>query len=1066
MRMRSDFGKYDNSCATLQNMIPLSQGPAVRRPGTYYIAETETMTEKSRLIPFKYSITDAYILEFGDFYMRVFRVDPNGVPGIVLDDDDDVYKLTTVYSESELPDIQYVQSADVMYLVNGTDPPQKLSRLSHSYWTIEDVNYTDGPFLDEYVAAETQTGKTVNYAGTNESATASESSASGTATGAIAYTNDEDKDTYRRYTGGEHTVLRTWYTSTAYFTIEVAFNAAVDLSEIKYKLGWSAISWKSRTVSFKVHYDTADEWTEVSTDIGNNVMLGGDWEDVNGVKISLYGTSNWLGPGDGHAILTLYEIEAFGLTGTQTAAINYFTPSNTATYTRTLDAAGAADQGGTPNVVRIPSTAHGFLENDYVVIAGTTNYDGTHKITNVNDADTFDIEFAFTAETFATTDTAISRISIYAAKDTFVVGHVGSLWKIRHPRTDAKLNGSFGSATASSAIACEGDYRLTTHGTWTGTVLLERTSDGGTTYEEVSESTCASVDDDNIDFSGNEPDPGYSYRVRMNPFTSGTATYNFNVYDHMNTGIARIESYIDPNEVTASVLTDLSAVTKTTYWSEGYWSDKNGWPCTVGFHEFRLFYGGSADYPQTIWASKTDDYESMKDGTDDDDALIYTLPGHNPIQWLLSHTYLMIGTLGGAGRLGEEGEAMAPDVQPQYIHQSTDGSSYKQAVLAGDAILYLERGGKKIREFVYSFERDRFLSPDMTILAEHITGEGIVDIAYQGRPDSTLWCVREDGELLSMTYNRAQEVVAWSIHNFDGDVESAAVIPGTDEDDLWLIIEREVDSNEVRYVERMQPRDWGSDDNDTFFVDSGLTWDGGDTVVISGVTRADPAVVTVTKWPEDGDGTDLADDDQVKIVSVVGMTELNGNVYTVDDADSSALTFSLNNSANTADIDSTGYTAYTSGGTAQRVENSFSGFDHLEGETVSILGDGTLQTSKVISVGAFTTSSWVNKLHAGLPFTSILETMPIVITGQEGSSAASRKKVDNVSINFYESLGTEYGIEGDVHDCFSETSLVTGWKHLRFQHGYTDEATIYIQQDKPLPLTIRAIIPSVTITER
>jgi len=193
----------------------------------------------------------------------------------------------------------------------------------------------------------------------------------------------------------------------------VAFNAAVDLSEIKYKLGWSAISWKSRTVSFKVHYDTADEWTEVSTDIGNNVMLGGDWEDVNGVKISLYGTSNWLGPGDGHAILTLYEIEAFGLTGTQTAAINYFTPSNTATYTRTLDAAGAADQGGTPNVVRIPSTAHGFLENDYVVIAGTTNYDGTHKITNVNDADTFDIEFAFTAETFATTDTAISRISIY-----------------------------------------------------------------------------------------------------------------------------------------------------------------------------------------------------------------------------------------------------------------------------------------------------------------------------------------------------------------------------------------------------------------------------------------------------------------------------------------------------------------------------------------------------------------------------------------------------------------------------------------------------------------------------
>lgn len=1060
MLMRSDFEGYDNGCSILQNMLPLSQGPVMRRPGTYYIAETETMTEKSELIPFEYSWTDTYMLEFGDFYMRVFREDPNGDPGQVLDDADAIYELTTVFSESEVADIQYIQLADVMFLVNSTDPPQKLSRLGHASWTIEDVNYVDGPFMDEYVVAALQSGTTVNFASQDESATASESSVYGTASGAIASTNDDDHDTYRRYTGDENSIFQSWYDSTAYFTIEIAFNSAIDLSTVNYKIGWSSTTWLSQTVSCKVHYDTANVWTEISTDITPYTSVGGEWDDVNGIKISLYGKTGWIT--SGHAILTLYEFEAFGHTGTQTGATNYFTPSNTASYNRTLDAAAAVDQAGSPNVVRIPSTAHGFLANDYVVIGGTTNYDGTYKITNINDVDTFDIEVAYNAETFGATDTASSRISIYATKNTFESDHVGALWKIRHPRTDAKLSGSLGSATASSAIACEGDYSLTTHGTWTGTVTLERTSDGGTTYEEISESTRSSVNDDNIDFNGNEPDPGYSYRVRMNPYTSGTATYTFNVFDHMHTGIVRTASYIDPNEITATVLTDLSAVTKTTYWSEGYWSDKNGWPRTIEFHEFRLWYGGSTDYPQTIWASKTDDYELMKDGTDDDDAMIYLLPGQNPIQWMLSHNYLMIGTLGGAGRLGETDEPMAPTTQPQYINQSTDGSSYNQAILAGNAILYLENGGKKVREFVYAFEQDKFVSPDMTVLAEHITGNGITSMAYQSRTDSTLWCVRGDGHFLSMTYNRSQQVIGWADHVTDGEVESIAVIPGDTEDEVWMIVKRTIDSNDVRYVEKMMPRDWGSDDNDTFFVDSGLTWDGGDVVAISGVTQADPAVITVTSWPVDGDGSNLVDDDQIKIVSIVGMTELNGNIYTMDDANVSAKTFSLNNSANTANIDSTNYTTYTSGGTAQRFENSFSGFDHLEGETASILGDGTVQTSQTVSSGAFIIDTWVNKLHAGMPYTSKLETLPIIIEGAIGS----RMTVNQVAINFHDSLGFEYGVEDDTDSCFSDTELFTGWRKLRFQHGFSDEMTVYLESDKPLPGTIRAIISSVTITER
>lgn len=816
MLLRYNFQKYNNACQTLQNMLPLSQGPVTRRPGLKYIADVNDHDKEVWLGSFEFAKTDAYALEWGYHYMRVYR---NG--GQVLSGANP-YEITTPFEESELSDIQYVQLADVMYIVDGNDPPQELTRTGHASWTIADVGYEDGPFMDENITA-----------------------------------------------------------------------------------------------------------TEI-------------------------------------------------------------TPSGT-----------------------------------------------TGSITLVADA------------------------------NIWTADHVGALWQIGHRRAQASINGILDANESSSQISCYGDYDLNVQGTWEGTVTLERSFDSNATWESVGYSQYNKDSAINEDYAGSEDEDGVLYRVTMTEYVSaGSATYNFNVLDYIDYGIVEITAFTDANEVTATVLSDLTDTAATAKWSEGYWSDENGWPQTVEFHEFRLFYGGSTSYPQTIWATRTDDYDNMTEGTTDSHALIHTLPGQNPIQWMRSHTYLMIGTLGGAGRLGQEDEAMTPTTVPIYRHQSTDGSAYMQAVMASDAILYVERGGQKIREFVYVLEQDRFVSPDMSELAEHITGDGIVDIAYQSRPDSTLWCIRDDGNILSMTYNRRQDVLAWAMHVTDGDAESVTVIPGTDEDEVWFVINRTIDGNTKRYIEQMQPRDWGTDNADCFFIDSGLTFDGGDAVNMSAVTQADPGVVTVSTWPTDGDGTNLGDGDQVKIVSVVGMTELNSNIYSISDPNVTDKTFALRNSADTADVNSVGYTAYVSGGTVQRFEKNFSGFDHLEGETVSVLADGSSQTDTTISSGTFAINVWANKVHAGLPFNSILETMPIVIDTQEGSIASRRKQVTQVDINFYESLGTKYGVEGDTDDVFDETSLVSDWKALTFQHGLVREATIYLEQVKPYPLTIRGIIPKLSVFER
>lgn len=1057
LRTRYNFGKYDNGCATLQNMLPLSQGPVMRRPGTYYIAETETMTERSDLLSFVYSKTDAYIIEAGDLYFRYYR------KGGQIQDPDGTEDMTSVGGVDISGDVV------AQWKLNDDAANTTVADAIGSHTGTSTTNTANLSVVGQINAGFDMVGLYAVDVSDHADFTFDDSAGEGFSISAWVYLKPSNsrQEIITKYDGTSGSKAIEWalrVTSNEKLMFYIYDGATTATSQYAYSINAISEGWHLIVVTYDgrgganafdgvIYYvdNIIEEWSPATKhplyvrmrDTSANVIIGA-YENSAGNKDDF-----WEDKLDNivifNKVLTIAEIDGL-FNGSSTYEINTTYAENEVAdlqYVQLADTMFIVHSDHEPRkLTRTGHTAWTIADVNYI--------DGPFKTENT--------DTSITVTPSATTGT----ITLDSNSDIFSANLVGALWEIRHPRSDATLSGSFTSATSSSAIACEGDFKLTTHGTWTGTLDLERSLDGST-WEKVSGGHVNSVDDDNISFSDSEPDSGYTYRVTMTAYTSGTCTYDFIVYDHMHTGVVRIATYVDPNEVTATVHTALGATTATYYHSEGYWSPKNGYPATIEFHEFRLWYGGSAAYPQTIWATRTDDFEKMKTGTLDSHAMIYQLPGQNPIQWLLSDTYLMIGTLGGAGRMGDPDEEMTPLTKPTYRHQTTDGSAYIQAVHAGDAILYVENGGQRVREFVYTLERDKFVSPDMTVLAEHITGNGIEDIAFQSRPEKLLWSVREDGNFLSMSYNREQDVIAWAEHVTDGDVEALATIPGTYEDEVWLIVNRTIDSSTKRYIERMMPHDWGSDDNDTFFVDCGLTFDGGDTVVITGVTKANPAVVTVSTWPTEGDGTNLADDDQITIVSVSGMIELNGNVYTMDDANVSAKTFSLNNSANTADIDSTGYTTYTSGGTAQRAENSFSGFDHLEGETLAILGDGAVQTSQTSSSGAFTISNWVNKMHAGLPYTSILETMPIVWAGPKGSVAADKKQVSLVAMNFYKSLGTKYGVEGDTSDVFTETSLVSGWKRPSFQYGFrTPDTTIYIEQVKPLPLIIRAIIPTVS----
>ncbi len=150
---RTDLTKYFNGCDTLENFLIHPHGGATRRPGTRFIAEVKSSAAQCRLIPFQFNVTQAYVLEFGNNYFRIYKDGgqvTSGSPAAAVE-------VTTTYTTAQIPDLKFAQSADVMYVVHPDHPVRKISRTSHTAWTLTEVTFARGPFLDANTTTTTLT---------------------------------------------------------------------------------------------------------------------------------------------------------------------------------------------------------------------------------------------------------------------------------------------------------------------------------------------------------------------------------------------------------------------------------------------------------------------------------------------------------------------------------------------------------------------------------------------------------------------------------------------------------------------------------------------------------------------------------------------------------------------------------------------------------------------------------------------------------------------------------------------------------------------------------------------
>ncbi len=447
-------------------------------------------------------------------------------------------------------------------------------------------------------------------------------------------------------------------------------------------------------------------------------------------------------------------------------------------------------------------------------------------------------------------------VTLTASAATFITGtsgHTGALFKLTHKRLKTVTKGTaVATGVIGEAIDVKGNWTFTTTGNWDATIEIQRLEDGTNweTFRTYVSTMTAGQGSFNAQKTEVEEADGVQFRINVTSYTNGTVEANFIVDKSTQDSIFRITATASTTSATATAVIAAPDNVAAKRWAEGSWSKVRGYPSAVTFHDERIVYGFSDSDQQNMWLSETGRFEDFEAGLKDADAFTLTLPTADRGRWLGSLEILAAGTSGGEWRIRATTlDAKLTPKNWEMKEQTTYGSADIQAMEVNEAIIFIDYVARKIREYTFSDPKQKYVSPDLTAMAENITSGGITSAAIQKNPDSIIWfTIANSPYLISMTYEREQNVVAFAEHPLGGDgiAESICITPSTNEDIITLTVRRTINGSTVRFIEEMQPRDWGSTTSaaDSFFVDAGIVDTGGSTT-ISGLDHLEGETVAV-----------------------------------------------------------------------------------------------------------------------------------------------------------------------------------------------------------------------------
>ena len=248
------------------------------------------------------------------------------------------------------------------------------------------------------------------------------------------------------------------------------------------------------------------------------------------------------------------------------------------------------------------------------------------------------------------------------------------------------------------------------------------------------------------------------------------------------------------------------------------WSNAAGWPKSATFYQARLWFGGSTKRPQTLWGSKTNDFFNFDDGTSlDDEGIDLTLDTDqvNAITSVYAGRHLQIFTTGGEFSIKDI------PITPAKVavrRETQFGSSKIPPRNIDGSVIYIDRTGKSIREFLFDYNEDAYTSGTVSLLASHLLNSPVdMDVSRGTANDDAnyVYFINSDGTAAVFNSLRAQEVSGWTKWTTAGDIESVAVVV----DDVYFVVKRTINGSVVRFIETLDPNTY-TDANKTVTLGS------------------------------------------------------------------------------------------------------------------------------------------------------------------------------------------------------------------------------------------------------
>lgn len=1067
---RIDDSRYQTGAKTMRNFVVKPQGAARSRPGFEYVANTKFADKPTRLIPFVFNNDQAYVLEFGQQYIRLHF---DGAP----------VTLSSITA--------FTPSATVTF--NGST--EVVNWASHNLVTDDQVVFTGGTLPTGLVAGQvyyvanpvpgsfqlkesptdpvltfvgngtgTTTGKhrysignVVSYSGTNYYCTGQNDSVTPPSSQWYAlsgnileiptqYDDLEVMDLHYVQSGDILTIVHPnhWprefrrYSATQWTFVAIEFGSSIPApTEVK------CIPSYGRCIQIGSMNPNAST-DETFNCVEDHKLNSGDVVYFNGGLDK--NTNTWI-----NGLNTIpyplkrgfYVVNLVGVVGANNLRLKYLDGNGV-----NLTSVASATYTGPAYLPHYRYTS--FIQPANLTFDVTNNY-------RIAPVDSFGVE-------------SINYSSVSVDNNLYVTGAANGI--VINTSSDAisyniykMSNGSYGyigkasnydqelvSATSTNvyvgAVLNEFYCKVTKidHGLVENQAIWSSSLEvflNGTTRENANIFFVHKLDDDN-------------FLLKLSP-SSNANLFVGGGYGSGSMTYKKIAYFVDDNiapdlGLTQPIQEDVLAFTST-----------DNYPSAVTYFEQRRMFAGTNNDPQTFWATRSNSEADLSYHipTQADDRIKVKVSSRqaSQIRHLVPLNNLLALTSQSEWRITSiDSDALTPStvsVRPQsYV-----GANNVQPQIVNNSLLYCASRGGHVREVGYNWQQQSYATGDVSVRAAHLFDNyELTDMALSKAPQPIVWFTSTSNNLLGFTYIPEEQVGAWHWHDTEGQFLSVCAIPEGEEDRLYAVVRR----GSSQFVERMAAFEF-TDITNYVGLDCSLSFDGTEPtnahhVHISGGTNWTPSETLTLTMSHNHFAYPATTDVGDQIV----VYDSSGEEYRLTILATSSTTVATAKPNKTIPPSLRAVAIY---GWAW-ARNSFSGLSHLNGFTVRAFADGVALEPQVVSGGAITIANPAVHIVVGLPYTCDLETLPVAIQ-MDGFGQGRNKNVNKAWLKVYQTAGLTIGPSEDNLTPASPYEIAPELKTSEVQvlltPAWLESGTVLVRQDEPLPTTILGMTTEVSI---